>query len=148
MYAQIYCKYLLLCTSRHTDTPWCWQSHVLLISVTLPHHPASPPMLCGSPTASAKNKKQSKTASWKEEIAENCVPTMQQQWQRPHLLKGVNLSRAAGQVILQDICEHASKYRSLWRWERLDCTVSFKNLMCKIISSMTVLSHDCNSTQA
>lgn len=32
--------------------PWCWRGHVLLISVALPHHPASPPTLCDSLTAS------------------------------------------------------------------------------------------------
>lgn len=35
--------------------PWCWHNHVLLISVALPHHPASPPMLCDSLTASTKH---------------------------------------------------------------------------------------------
>ena len=35
--------------------PWCWHNHVLLISVALPHHPASPPMLCGSLRASTKH---------------------------------------------------------------------------------------------
>lgn len=43
--------------SLHTQAhrPWCWHNHVLLISVALPHHPASPPMLCDSLTASTKH---------------------------------------------------------------------------------------------
>lgn len=93
--------------------PWCWRGHVLLISVALPHHPASPPMLCDFLTASVITRRDRLA----RRECEGGFPPPKRHFLKAsaYLLEWVNLAGAAPQIILQDVWKcHSAVFNMRW----------------------------------